>query len=197
MNECLHCGAPVPVGFSTCSPECTIKDRNGEPKPGEESQSFDTIPDGVETITGEELARMLGVSTATVFSWKFKRKIPAYQLGPRRCRFSYEAVCKALGRELPPVPGSPENPVVGYVVDGGAKGATVKVLLPGRPPATPDWIQRGLVAAKEAFRDVMLERADEAQARGDHKERADALEDYIFFEESLKVAYQKREERQK
>lgn len=189
----------MPLGFSTCSPACTVADRAGEPRPN--APVYDTIPEGLETIDSAELARRLGLSRSTVQVYKHTGRIPSYQVGPREVRYNYEAVCKALGRDpqtLHDLPGARDFTGPAEVRIQVQPGFLKDELPPGRleyrPPAVP-WIDRALAAAKEAFRDVVLEVADEAKARGDHLARAEALDDYVFFEEGLKLVYQRREER--
>lgn len=179
----MQCGESTESGFSTCSADCNLAYRAGESKPGtdpNEPVEYDKPPEGVELFTAEQLSEKIPAPIGSIYVWKAKGKIPSYQIGPRKVRFDLAAVLKALGREASasPIESVKAEPKVDEI-------AAMLVKASSNGP----WLDRALKAAKQAFREVMLEQADDAKVRGDHKERAEALEAFVFFEDGLQLVY--------
>lgn len=181
MKQCA-CGTPIPSDFTTCSSRCTERLTSTTEQPrASDDRVYDTIPDGVVGVTAEVVAQALNTTAANVLQWKYAGKVPHYQLGPRTVRFDLAAVKKARGIETVAAPVETQAPI-----------RETKVVEVGALLQLESWRQRALQAAKQSFRDVMLEGADEAKARGDWATQARFLEDFIFFEDGLEIVYRGR-----
>lgn len=178
--KCLHCGGPCAPGFSTCSRECNLAVRSPE-LAGEMPSPFDQIPEGVETVSPGELAPIIGKSYGTVLAYIRAKKLPFYQIGPKKYRVDPVAARKALGIHSP---NENSAAVTAREVDQALDGEAMA--------PRGQYLSRALKAAKQSFREVILEMADEAKARGDFAEQARYLEDFIFFEDGLELVYQGR-----
>jgi hypothetical protein len=149
-------------------------------------------------LSTRELARVLDVETATISNWIRDGFITARKEGVEN-RFRvldvYNAFLRAADR--PPV--------------GEAQGVAPAQVAPQPEPAfhcppEPEAAaplpaltlrlaavrERMLAAAKESARDVCLEVADEAKAKGDHELRAQCLDDFIQLEQGLAMVFTAR-----
>lgn len=196
MN-CTRCGHEAPLGYSTCSAECNQKPLEKEfiryPKP--EKELGDGDAPGLITI--KTLSEVIGVHPVTIYKWMNQGKIPYLKFDGRKTRFRLEEVKQALENtstlsERPSVPLNQDLVSVREVVKNPdldeKKVMEISSILQIEP-----YRDRAMKAAKEAFRDVMLEGADEAKARGDTLTQVRFLEDYIFFEEGLVLIYNRKE----
>jgi predicted DNA-binding transcriptional regulator AlpA len=183
----LQCGKACPEDFVTCSHACNIAYTNSPQRSASDESGWDLPPEGKTLVDVGAVAHALGITKAAIHAWVFNRKMPRecyYRLGPRMTRYDLEALRKWRGI-------SAEAPK-SEMTEEPEKLPRIEVIVQDVSTEVEAFRKRGLAAAKQAFRDVMLEGADQAKARGNHELRARFLEDFIFFEEGLKMHYEGR-----
>lgn len=198
---CLNCRINrCPPGYITCSQECNIAYRN---KP---VVSEDQI--APNWLTVKEICSVLNLNEGTFRVWQNKGIIPFHMVGGRYF-FVLEEVKEALtksGRKFQE--GSMEKSASQESVSDNERVSTPVQIMTPMPSVESRVViresdvacffgsmgirDRMLLAAKEAARDVVLKAADEAKRKGDHKLRADLLDDFVHLEEGLKMIFQER-----
>lgn len=192
--SCAVCEKPIPFGHNTCGPECTdALVRN----PKKVEKADDTPPAEVAPflIGTQKAADQISVSYPTIYGRIQTGKLQAWRVGGRVMVDSREV---EKMRKLP-VGSRDEEPLVSELPPPPVRA---KAISEDEAPRVQKWIgtslqlesirARGLKAAKEAFREVILEASDEAKGRGDFQLQARLLEDYVYFEEGLKLVYSGR-----
>jgi len=193
VEGCIKYGAPCPEDFITCSSECNLAHRADEAVSNQDG--FDIPPEGKKLYTIKETAEMFGKSQITIYAWRQNGKIPRtayYRLAGRKTLYDIEAIV-AAGI----VPAQKDPTKYDPLLHGVSSLPSLQLPSFETPRQLPTiqtqmYRERGLKAAKEAFREVILECADEAKARGDFAQQAKMLEDFIFFEDGLTLMYNGR-----
>lgn len=156
-------------------------------------------------VSTQELCKILGITSFTISQWRTKGVVSEFRKEGNSLYYRLCDVKKQIeeaGR-APSDSEAPNETEETEEAEDAEKAADAEYAEVSKEPLTPAKIgveltpyrmgqARAISAAKEAFRDVILELADEAERFEKFELSSRYYKDFILYEESLKITFERK-----